>query len=503
MTRRRAHPPFANPVLLGAVTVLVAIIAVFLAYNANNGLPFVPVRKVEVDFANGDAVVPNNEVREGGFRVGVVNDMRPIRLADGTTGAQVELLLSPSTLVTPTSRFDIRPLSVLGLKYVELIRGSGNRSVRSGYVFRESQTAASLDVDRLFNTFDAPTRRGVKQVLNGLGDTWAARGGDVNQALSVFPDVFTHLTPVMATLADPRNDFGGLLQALDGTLRVVSPTSQTFSHLFTTMADTWGAISHDEAALERTTAESPSTLSVSTASMAVQKPFYDDTTGFSEDLTRATDQLGPTLPVLSSALEAGPQVLRRSVSLDRRTGDFLRALHDFAADPSTPMALQNLLSTLGTLRPLIRYLGPYQTVCDYWNYLFTDLADTLSEDDPFGLAERALPMSAGSQSNGISSSDAVVPANGEGYISATSFRGDPQYLHAQAFGAAVNDNGTANCESGQRGYVYHWATGEPARFRTVGNTHDPVDVGPTYMGRAQVPAGETFDRMPQGDPVLP
>ena len=32
----------ANPVLVGAVTTLVVIVAVFLAYNANNGLPFVP-----------------------------------------------------------------------------------------------------------------------------------------------------------------------------------------------------------------------------------------------------------------------------------------------------------------------------------------------------------------------------------------------------------------------------------------------------------------------------
>jgi hypothetical protein len=44
--RRTQQPAFANPVLIGAVTVLVAIVAVFLAYNANNGLPFVPTREL-------------------------------------------------------------------------------------------------------------------------------------------------------------------------------------------------------------------------------------------------------------------------------------------------------------------------------------------------------------------------------------------------------------------------------------------------------------------------
>ena len=42
MRGRSASSVFANPVLVGAVTVLVVIVAVFLSYNANNGLPFVP-----------------------------------------------------------------------------------------------------------------------------------------------------------------------------------------------------------------------------------------------------------------------------------------------------------------------------------------------------------------------------------------------------------------------------------------------------------------------------
>ncbi len=43
MTRRRGTASLvASPVLIGAVTVLISIIAVFIAYNANQGLPFVP-----------------------------------------------------------------------------------------------------------------------------------------------------------------------------------------------------------------------------------------------------------------------------------------------------------------------------------------------------------------------------------------------------------------------------------------------------------------------------
>jgi hypothetical protein len=51
--KRRAPSALANPVLVGAMTVLVAMVAVFLAYNANNGLPFVPTRQLKVDVASG------------------------------------------------------------------------------------------------------------------------------------------------------------------------------------------------------------------------------------------------------------------------------------------------------------------------------------------------------------------------------------------------------------------------------------------------------------------
>ena len=39
----------ASPTMVGAITTLIVVVAVFLAYNANNGLPFVPVYRVSVD----------------------------------------------------------------------------------------------------------------------------------------------------------------------------------------------------------------------------------------------------------------------------------------------------------------------------------------------------------------------------------------------------------------------------------------------------------------------
>jgi len=40
--RRGTRQLSASPVLIGSVTVLIAIVAVFISYSANTGLPFVP-----------------------------------------------------------------------------------------------------------------------------------------------------------------------------------------------------------------------------------------------------------------------------------------------------------------------------------------------------------------------------------------------------------------------------------------------------------------------------
>ncbi len=65
-----------SPVLLGSITVLIIVITTFLAYNANSGLPWVPSKLLTVEVKNAANIVPGNEVRIGGTRVGIVSKAR-------------------------------------------------------------------------------------------------------------------------------------------------------------------------------------------------------------------------------------------------------------------------------------------------------------------------------------------------------------------------------------------------------------------------------------------
>ena len=78
----------ASPVLVGAVTLLVTLVAVYLSYNANSGLPFVPTYDLKADVPNSANLVRGNDVRIGGARVGTVSKISPVPSASGKPTAQ-------------------------------------------------------------------------------------------------------------------------------------------------------------------------------------------------------------------------------------------------------------------------------------------------------------------------------------------------------------------------------------------------------------------------------
>ena len=75
MNRRRGGSLAGNPLLIGAVTTLIVVVAVFLSYNANNGLPFVPTYNIKVALPQASGLQKSNQVKIAGTRVGVVDSV--------------------------------------------------------------------------------------------------------------------------------------------------------------------------------------------------------------------------------------------------------------------------------------------------------------------------------------------------------------------------------------------------------------------------------------------
>src|SRR5436305_3199100 len=495
---------FANPVLIGAVTVLVLIVGVFLAYNANTGLPFVPTRQLRINFADGAALTQGSQVTStGGFRIGLVSDMHAVRLPNGLVGAQAVLKLDRSFGSVPVnSTASISPRNLFGQKYVDLERGTARQVIPDGGVLPQSQTTIPVQFDDINKIFDAQTRPAVKANLVGFGDTLTARGSSLNDTFAALPQLLGHLTPVARYLSDPNTGLIRLFASLNSFFGTISPVAEVNLRLFADQATTFEAISRDTNSLQETIRQSPPTETVGTDSLAAQQPFLVDLKTFSDNFSPATAALRQSLPNIDPALEAGIQVLPRTPGMNVKLEHVLTALKSLAQAPGTNMAVNGLTQTVNILQPLIRYLGPFITVCNGFNYTWTNFGDLVSEATNFGTAQRALLNSGNHQTNSVAAQGAIAQANGY-QPNDPPPSSDSEYFHGGGYFPAVNSDGTADCEIGQRGYQLMQNTYDPQHLPHVNDAYTPGSQGTTWTGRPRVPKGETFSRTAQGGPQLP
>jgi virulence factor Mce-like protein len=453
----------ASPVLIGAATVLVAIVAVFISYNANQGLPFVPTYRLNVELPNAAKLVKGNEVRAGGFRVGVVDGIHAVRrTVHGKERSIAQLDLKLDKKIEPLSvdtRFGVRPRSALGLKYVELLPGHARKTFQTGdTVPLRNASPVAPELEDVLSTFAPRTRADAQRALLGFGDAFAGRGEDINTTIAALRPFLARLDPVMRNLSDPRSELSRLVPALGAAAAEVAPVAEVQGRLFGEIADTVAAIDRDPEALRQTIGETPSTLSAATESFRVQTPFLADFADVSRRLQPAAAELRRALPAVNGALAAGVPAFRETPELSDRVQQLLQALQNLSENPNTLLALRDLRRGVQVSKPAFQEIAPYQTVCNYLVYFFNPLGTHQSENVPGGTDQRILPkLTSLTQANTLGATESIRPVDVPTDQDPKS--GVLQALHSQFPQPAVDSNGRADCQSGQQGYMNRLITG--------------------------------------------
>jgi virulence factor Mce-like protein len=436
-----------SPVLVGALTVLVVIVAVFLSYNANKGLPFVPTYNVSAQLPNAAQLVAGNEVRVGGFRVGVVDTITPKRRSDGSTYAVISMKLQTDVEPLPIdSKLIVRSRSALGLKYVQITPGSAGKGFRAGSTIPLSNAnPRPVEIDQVLNTFDLKTRTGARKSLEGLGNGLAGRGQDLNEVIRLLPPLLSNLEPVMVNLSDPRTRLARFFPSLERAARIVAPAAETQGQLFENLDTTFTALSSvARPFIQETISKSPPTLDVATRAFPEQRAFLRNATGFAAELRPGVRVLPATLPDLADALEFGRTTLARSPALNTRLAAVFQALERFSTDPFVPRGIARLNDTVTSLDPTLKFLTPAQTVCNYGTLWFRNVSSVLSEGDTNGTWQRfiIIPTPQGPNSeSGPSSAPANDPTN------------PANHLHANPYPNAAAPGGEKECEAGNEPYA--------------------------------------------------
>jgi virulence factor Mce-like protein len=377
----------SSPVLVGAVTVLVVIVAVFLAYNANNGLPFVSTYNLKARVPNADALVKGNEVRIGGVRVGVVRSVVPVQTGDGEVAAELTLKLDKNVEPLPVdSTITVRPKSALGLKFLQITPGDSRRGFEAGETIPvSSATPEPVDIDEFFNMFDEPTRKGIQRNLAGFGNALAGRGPQINEALGAIRRAVESGQPALRTLVEPSTDFGGFWEALEALNATLAPVAETQANLFVALDTTFLAFARvSRPYIQETIEKSPPTLDEVNADLPAIRPFLRDSARFFTALRPGVRALAKTSPVIAESLHAGIPVLNASPVLNNQLQPTAEALVDFQEAPGVFNGLDLLIDTNRQLKPSLSYITPSETVCHYWSLTFKYLANANSQGNSNG-----------------------------------------------------------------------------------------------------------------------
>jgi virulence factor Mce-like protein len=447
MRRRGSASIAANPVLIGAATTLVVLVAVFLAYNANNGLPFVPTYQLNVDLPSAANLVKGNEVRIGGTRIGVVDGITAEHDRTGKVIARLHLKLETTVKPLPKdSTILVRPRSALGLKYVEITKGHARQGWDDGATIPiRAAKPTPVEFDDFLNTFDDKTRASAQQQLEGFGNAFAGRGQDLHEAIQALNPLLTELRPAMANLSDDRTKLARLFQALGRTSAIVAPVAETQAALFRNLDTTFNAFANvARPYLQDTISNGPPALETATRELPKQQEFLANSEGFFHDLRPGVKALRGAAGDLADAFEIGTPALKRSVKFNQQLKPTFQALEDFAQDPLVKLGVNDLTQTATIANPLLSYIVPSQTVCNYWTLLFRNAASLLSEGDQNGTGQRFMIVATpqGPNNEGGPSS---APANGGGTAD--------NYLHANPYPNTAAPGQTAECEAGNEKFI--------------------------------------------------
>src|SRR3954454_23096456 len=284
--RSNRQSVFGSPVLVGAITVLVVVVGVFLAYNANKGLPFVPTYDINAHVPNAADLVVGNDVRVGGDRVGVVNSIKPIRAKGGKTTAILGLKLDKTVQPLPaTSTVIVRPRSALGLKYVEITPGRSGKELQAGDTLNLRQARPQpVEIDEVFNTFSRPAREGIRNTLTGFGNGLGGRGADRNLAIAALRPLVDNLTPVSRNLASPQTQLGRFFRSLEQTAAEVAPVAEEQSALFRNLDTTFAALVPVKSDIQEFIHESPPAEQTAIEEFPKQRPFLQNTAALFREL---------------------------------------------------------------------------------------------------------------------------------------------------------------------------------------------------------------------------
>ncbi|HVW33432.1 MAG TPA: MlaD family protein [Acidimicrobiia bacterium] len=306
--------------LLGALVPAVLVGATFAGPDAapaggGHGVTITAV------FADAGAILPGNDVRVDGVPAGLVKKVRLV-------GGRAQLTLSVGGAFTPLhtdATANIRPVSLLGERFVDLDRGSpGAPLLANGGVIPVTQTRRAVDLSEVLDAVDDPTGDALAALIVGLGQGVDGRGADAGAALDALAPALTKTTELLQLLGSQNDLLGALVDKVEPVASALGTgRGQRMDQLVGSADALLGATAAARPQLEEALKRLPDALTAARGALTQLAGFADQTTPVLESLKPVTgdlrqiagelqtfaDAAGPALSTLGPVLQKGNDLI--------------------------------------------------------------------------------------------------------------------------------------------------------------------------------------------------
>src|SRR3954470_12664893 len=338
-------------------------------------------------------LVKDDDVQVGGHRIGSV---REIELTDDN---QAQITIEVQGDFAPLhqgTKALIRATSLSGIanRYVSLTPGPNNApKLDDGAVIPADHTTTPVDLDQLFAALDAPTRKGLQNLVQGLATQYKGREAQANAAAHYFNPAIATTSRLVDELTYDKAALLALLRTGAKTTAALAARGDDLTNLVTNANATTKAIGDEQSAFVRDLELLPLTLRRANTTFVNLRATLDDL----DPLVNASKPVAPKLVPFFRALrplvrDARPTIhdIRLLIRRPGKENDLIELLRKTPAlERAARPAFANTTASLRHSLPVLSFIRPYTPDLVGW---FRDFGQGASNYDANGHYARIQPI---------------------------------------------------------------------------------------------------------------
>lgn len=310
---RRNQRQGLSRVQAGAILAILAVVITYFGFT--KAIPFKHHWEIQAQFDNAANLRKGSFVRIGGVNVGKVVGIEYLRKGD--RGAIATLRIDEvGRPIHKDATLRIRPNIFLeGNTFIDLKPGSPSApSVGDGDTIPLAQTTAAVQVDQLFTSLQADTRRNLQGLLQELGTGLKGRGAQgFNKSIDYWQDAFRGGAVVSeAQLGIRPHDLSQYISRAGTVAGALDRDPDALKSLITDFNTTAAAFAVEQGNLEQTVAELPRTLRAARPALRALNESFPPLRRLIVDFRPAVRSSGPALDASRPFIDQAERLLRQS-----------------------------------------------------------------------------------------------------------------------------------------------------------------------------------------------